>query len=46
MDNLISWTLTFEEKAEVPEHEAMHRRILDIAGKMKQIYGGDRQDEI
>ena len=46
MDNLIAWILTFGEKAEVSEPEAMHRRILDIAGKMNQIYGGDRQDEI
>ena len=30
----------------LPEPGEVRRRLLDIAGKMRQIYGGDRQDEI
>lgn len=39
MDNLISWLLTFGDKAEVIEPEEARTRMLEIAETMKKTYG-------
>ena len=44
MDNLISWILTFGDKAEVIEPKEVRNELLDIAEKMKKTYGRKRYE--
>ena len=39
MENLVSWLLTFGDKAEVIEPLEVRTRLLDIAETMKKTYG-------
>ena len=39
MDNLISWLMTFGDKAEVIEPEEARTRMLEIAETLKKTYG-------
>ena len=38
MDNLISWILTFGEKAELIEPKEARKKLLDIAESIKKNY--------
>ncbi|MBQ1492347.1 MAG: YafY family transcriptional regulator [Blautia sp.] len=44
MENLISWILTFGDKAEVLEPEEARERIADMAQKMVEMYKRDKEE--
>ena len=39
MDNLISWIMTFGDKAEIIEPKEVRKKLLDVAEAMKKTYG-------